>query len=477
MDDFWGPVDSDPVLQPRVSASPMPWRSPSISDATPLQHNQALLGSASPSASPFALPSNPASAPRSQSSQAYPPPLDDDSLPPLGFLHPDEWDEHNCYREDEPTYIHYAIEWKIVVNNKAVARDTEQDVVLAPGAYWHMCLKDKVEKLASKKTGQSKERQSQTQVQVQCEETNITVSVTDRTKRDLVRRFDDMAVDWSVVQTQLDDWSELFRAGRKLRVALAFVYPQVPAALSTRGGKHGTGRRGTATQRHLDELDRQIEGEQACNDGRPPAWQTVYKLMQCAGGPCHNKNKWCWQDVKTERHYVLKHHHLKSLTAYVEDGGVLASHEDVPEEMQEQLLAEEEQRVTRQSKMVGSTPQAGSSSCQPINITNIMPSSDVDRSTDSSSNTAQMAVVANIPGPRDEAVRDYRDWHLSQVSDEAYKTGFKRACELALEDCMDLEQVHLDQDIDFFVKGGVKRGIACMFVREVPRWAKRLKEG
>jgi hypothetical protein len=67
------------------------------------------------------------------------------SLPKLQFLQLDEWDENNTYDEDEPTCLHYAIEWKVCVNDKVVSRDIERDLVLLPTAYWHMSLKPKLE--------------------------------------------------------------------------------------------------------------------------------------------------------------------------------------------------------------------------------------------------------------------------------------------------------------------------------------------
>ena len=50
----------------------------------------------------------------------------------LRFLQVDEWDEHASYEEDVPTFIHYSIEWKVVVNNKEVSKDTEQDLCPDP---------------------------------------------------------------------------------------------------------------------------------------------------------------------------------------------------------------------------------------------------------------------------------------------------------------------------------------------------------
>jgi hypothetical protein len=69
----------------------------------------------------------------------------------LQLLQLTEWDEHNNYDEDEPSCLHYSIEWKVSINNRILSKDTEQDLVLVPHAYWHMLLKPKLEKLLRKK--------------------------------------------------------------------------------------------------------------------------------------------------------------------------------------------------------------------------------------------------------------------------------------------------------------------------------------
>ncbi len=57
-----------------------------------------------------------------------------------------DWDSERSYNEDLPRYIHYSIEWKITVNNRAIMpKDTEQDVVLAPADYWEHFLEPKLE--------------------------------------------------------------------------------------------------------------------------------------------------------------------------------------------------------------------------------------------------------------------------------------------------------------------------------------------
>jgi hypothetical protein len=37
---------------------------------------------------------------------------------------------------------------------------------------------------------------------------------------------------------------------------------------------------------------------------------------------------------------------------------------------------------------------------------------------------------------------------------------------------LDLEQVYEDQDADFYIQQGVKRGISRRYIRDVGRWAK-----
>lgn len=51
-----------------------------------------------------------------------------------------DWDDERTYDEDPRSYtdIHYTIEWKVTVNNRAMPKDTEQDVVLARAPYWRL---------------------------------------------------------------------------------------------------------------------------------------------------------------------------------------------------------------------------------------------------------------------------------------------------------------------------------------------------
>jgi hypothetical protein len=52
----------------------------------------------------------------------------------------------------------------------------------------------------------------------------VAISVTDRAERDLVKHFDELDIDWPVIERQLQAWGYLFRGGKKLRVEISFNY-------------------------------------------------------------------------------------------------------------------------------------------------------------------------------------------------------------------------------------------------------------
>jgi hypothetical protein len=75
---------------------------------------------------------------------------------------------------------------RFTVNNRAIMpKDTEQDIVLAPAAYWQHSLELKLKNFLSKKNRPFRS-----------EDTNVVVSVTERPERDLTKRFDDSTIDW-----------------------------------------------------------------------------------------------------------------------------------------------------------------------------------------------------------------------------------------------------------------------------------------
>ena len=374
----------------------------------------------------------------------------------LQLLHKDEWDEENTYEEDPPSCIHYSIEWKVTLNGKLISKDTEQNLVLAPTFYWPQYLKPKLEKLLRKKVSSNK--------RVTSDDTNVVVSVTDRSERDLTRRFDETEIEWPVIEKQLSAWGELFRAGKKLRVDLSFNYLETGQQPTTRkGDKRGLT---SATQQMLGERAMQIDAEEE-SSGQASIWREVYSLMRCPGPPCH-LGPHCWRDSIGKRHYRLKTHHLKSLIRHVEQGGQLRTHDDVPEDIREQIYAEDQQRLERHQKATA----VPSSNLPPINITNVLPAS---MSTTPLTDQPLPITPLTVPGLRDTALKEYCDWQQSQVGDLEWKAGFQKAYDVAMKYALDLQQIHEDQDPSFFTTNGVILGISRRFVRDIKEWVKQHK--
>ena len=61
---------------------------------------------------------------------------------------------------------------------------------------------------------------------VRSEGTAITVSVDDRSQRDLEKFSGSTSINWAPVEKQLRKWSNLLRIGKRLRVVIAFNYRQ-----------------------------------------------------------------------------------------------------------------------------------------------------------------------------------------------------------------------------------------------------------
>ncbi|OQE68824.1 hypothetical protein PENNAL_c0145G00226 [Penicillium nalgiovense] len=379
-----------------------------------------------------------------------------------------EWHNGMSSNELSASCIQYTIEWKVTVNKKVLSRDTEEDVVLTPSAYWPMTLKGKLEKLLEGKTpGKGR---------VRSDDTSIVVSVNDRSQRDLMKRFDHLDIDWTAVEKQLLRWGELYHRGKKLRLSITFRYVEGDRLSKTTTGRVEKRGRTSVTKRMLNERDAQLDAEENVS-GQESIWRGVYNLMRCPSS-CH-LGPHCWQDPHGKKHYKLRSHQLKRLIAFVEKGGTLQSHEDVPDNFREELYMEERHRLESQqsqkNKMVG-TP----GSCQPININFNGMQSSPQRDTSNPTTASAMVLPPNdqvmedlnLTGLRDEAVKDYGAWHESNVGDENLKAQFRQACNVALANGLDLRLIHEDQDPSFFIDKGIVVGIARQFVRDIGQWVK-----
>ncbi|OJJ65598.1 hypothetical protein ASPBRDRAFT_531819 [Aspergillus brasiliensis CBS 101740] len=269
---------------------------------------------------------------------------------------------------------------------------------------------------------------------------------------------------------QLLQWENLCRQGKKLRLSISIKFIEDSAPSCTRTDKRGNS---STTNGMLRDLHHQVIAEDL--SGQPPIWRDVYKKMRCPGPPCHHDGQYCWLDPVGKKHYRLRTHHMKALVKYVEQGGILESHDDVPDTIRDQLYAEEQHRIDKRQKPSG--PTIGSM-YPPINI-NVAPTHSFqsqDTVHDRTETTASGQADIDIPGPIEEAVEEYTNWHLAKVSTENFKENIWRARDIVLDNCLDLGQLHNAKiGAEFFVKEGVKIGVAYRFVSDTGKWLSQRK--
>ena len=198
----------------------------------------------------------------------------------------------------------------------------------------------------------------------------------------------------------------------------------------------------------LTERDAEMDAEQA--SGGYKVWRDVYRIMRYPGPPCRHEGQYCWQDPYGKKHYRLRINHLKMLTRYVQQGGVVETYDDIPDNLREQLYAEENQRLERRKK--SSDSSTCGSTCHPIHfhLPSQVPTPTPTAAAECTSPAPKQTDPIDIPGLLDIAVKDYATWHQSRVSSETFGENIQKARDVGLENCLDLKQIHEDQDPDFF---------------------------
>ncbi|KAI4128553.1 MAG: hypothetical protein LQ347_004134 [Umbilicaria vellea] len=75
-----------------------------------------------------------------------------------------------------------------------------------------------------------------------------------------------------------------------------------------------------------------------------------------------------------------------------------------------------------------------------------------------------MTSSLDIPGFKDDAVKDYVQYLQGQWRSQEYKDQFEKAGKAVLDGYLDLDEVHSKQNPTFFTNYGVEEGIAALFM-------------
>jgi hypothetical protein len=342
------------------------------------------------------------------------------------------------------------------VNNRAILpKDAEQGIVLTPAAYWEKFLRPKLED-SIRKTKRS----------LAVAFTSVIATVVCCKEEPFLKRYDNTSIDWAEIECQLFAWSNFYKAGKKLKISLAFDHIDTASTTSRSGGSVSTSRQMLGTG------NLQVDAEQH-SSGQSSVWRRVYQIFHCRGHPC-NKGPYCWCDPVGKRHYKLNSDTMQSLVDYALAGNTLESHGDVPQNIRQQLYDEEAMSLERhQKKTAVSTSSLPN---LPITITMLQSASpQTSGALSESVETLGSCAVPqstkrkrlDLPGYLDEQVEDYCKWQKSRVRRLKTKLGY---------DGRDLELIRQDPDPKFLTDNGVEKGVADHIVNDIDYWAGAIRQ-
>ena len=158
----------------------------------------------------------------------------------------------------------------------------------------------------------------------------------------------------------------------------------------------------------------------------------------------------------------------------MDSGGKLDSHNDVPEDIQQALYVEAQQKLERGSNKTNNQIALGAP--YPININLLVlqgthePAMSISPPRPVSSNKR-----IKISGPQDDTVKAYCKWHELQVTDEKHKANWCNACNITLSNGLDLKLVEGDQEhVQFLIAQGVTKGTTQQFVHDIQEWTEHM---
>ena len=109
----------------------------------------------------------------------------------------------HSYDYNPPICIRYVMEWKMAFNNRKIRMHTEDNLVVAPSAFWSEQLCAKIRDIAKTTSKPSRPDSSA-----------IVVSVNEKSEPAITKSFAELEIDWSAVERQLQAWSIFSTSGR-----------------------------------------------------------------------------------------------------------------------------------------------------------------------------------------------------------------------------------------------------------------------
>ncbi|KAJ6190331.1 hypothetical protein N7519_000352, partial [Penicillium mononematosum] len=205
--------------------------------------------------------------------------------------------------------------------------------------------------------------------------------------------------------------ARLYRLGKQLLLRISINYIEVNSSSIDKRGKS------SVTKRMLGVRDAELDAKQA--SGQQSIWRDVYRIMGSPEPPCRHEGQYCWQDPDGKTHCKTCNKEellglmITSLKAFANSF------------MLRRIRVSKDRRGARKSLLLH------------------------------------------------KAVEEYAIWHELRVGSEPLNDNIQKARDVALENCLDLEQIHDDQYPEFFVKQGVKAGAARRFVSDISDWVKQ----
>jgi hypothetical protein len=86
-----------------------------------------------------------------------------------------------------------------------------------------------------------------------------------------------------------------------------------------------------------------------------------------------------------------------------------------------------------------------------------------------------MTIPLDVPSCLDEQVEECRTWQQSRVKKPALKPEYQKACDLMIDDGIDLGLIRRDHDPKYLIEKKIKRGVAERIVGDIDEWVKECK--